>query len=115
MDIMINILFVLLAVVVVGLIGIWFFKLEKEKQIKILQEWLLLAVIQAEKVLGSGTGQIKLRYVYDLFLQRFKFLPQVITFEQFGLFVDEALMTMKVMIQNNKCVDEYVNNINKLM
>lgn len=115
MDIMINILFVLLAIVIVGFIGVWFFKLEKEKQIKILQEWLLLAVVQAERVLGSGTGQIKLRYVYDLFLQRFKFLPQIITFEQFGLFVDEALTTMKVMIQNNKCVDEYINNINKLM
>ncbi len=115
MNIMINILFVLLAIVVVGFVGYWFFNLEKEKQVKILQEWLLLAVVQAEKVLGSGTGQIKLRYVYDLFLQRFKLLPQLITFEQFGLFVDEALATMRVMIQNNKCVDEYVNNINKLM
>ena len=115
MDIMINVVFVLLIMVAVCIVAIWFFKLEKEKQIKILQEWLLLVVVQAEKALGSGTGQIKLRYVYDLFLQRFKLLPRFITFEQFGLFVDEALSTMRVMIQNNKSVDDYINNINKLM
>lgn len=115
MDIMINIVFVLLIVAAICIVAVWFFKLEKEKQIKILQEWLLLAVVQAEKALGSGTGQIKLRYVYDLFLQRFKLLPHFISFEQFGLFVDEALTTMRVMIQNNKSVDDYINNINKLM
>ena len=115
MDIMINVVFVLLIMVAIGIVAAWFFKLEKEKQIKILQEWLLLAVVQAEKALGSGTGQIKLRYVYDLFLQRFKFLPHLVSFEQFGLFVDEALVTMRVMIQNNKSVDDYINNINKLM
>lgn len=87
----------------------WFFNLEKEKQIQILKEWLILAVIQAEKELGDGTGQVKLRYVYDMFIDKFKFLAQIITFEQFSSYVDEALVIMKDMINNNKNVVEYIS------
>ena len=62
---------------VIGVIGFGiyqFIKLEKAKQLEILKEWLLLAVVEAEKKLGRGTGQIKLRYVYDMFIEKFKFL-----------------------------------------
>ena len=102
---------VIIAVVVAILIGIfvlWFVKLGKEKQIQIIQEWLLLAVVKAEKELGSGTGQIKLRYVYDLFLDKFKFISMFITFVQFSDLVDMALITMKEMISNNNQVKEYI-------
>ncbi|MFR6482019.1 MAG: hypothetical protein ACLUPD_10785 [Anaerotignum faecicola] len=47
-----------------------FWKCFAEQREKV-KEWLLLAVTEAEKELGSGTGQLKLRYVYDLFLRRF--------------------------------------------
>ena len=61
---------------VIGVIGFGiyqFIKLEKDKQLEIVKEWLLLAVVEAEKKLGGGTGQIKLRYVYDMFIEKFKF------------------------------------------
>jgi predicted HTH domain antitoxin len=86
----------------------YFFNLEKSKQLEIVQEWLLLAVVQAEKELGGGTGQIKLRYVYDLFLSKFSFLSKIITFNQFSSLVDMALMKMNDMLQGNVQLKEYV-------
>ena len=85
-----------------------FAKLGWVRQLEIIQEWLLLAVIKAEKELGSGTGQIKLRYVYDLFIEKFKFSSMFITFSQFSLLVDSALIVMKVILTDNKNVQEYV-------
>lgn len=97
------------AIVGAAAIGIYqFCKLTKQKQIETVLEWLLLAVVKAEKELGSGTGQIKLRYVYDLFIDKFKFLALVISFNQFSGLVDQALDTMKDMIANNKQVKGYI-------
>lgn len=87
-----------------------FYNLGKEKQIKMLKEWLILACIEAEKALGSKTGKIKLRFVYDLFLDKFKFLSMLITFEQFSRLVDDALVIMREAISNNKQIDNYINN-----
>ena len=86
-----------------------FYNLGKEKQIEMVKEWLLLAVVEAEKALGSGTGQVKLRYVYDLFLSKFKYLSLIISFNQFSMLVDEALDVMRDMIANNKQVENYIN------
>lgn len=91
-----------------GIFGCWFFKLEKQKQIEILKEWLLLAVIRAEKELGGGTGQVKLRYVYDLFIDKFGFLARILSFEQFSMYVDEALELMKHIIASNQNVELYI-------
>lgn len=88
----------------------YFMNLSKEKQLEVVREWLLLACIQAEKALGGGTGQVKLRFVYDLFIDKFKYLSLVISFEQFSMLVDDALDTMKDMISNNKQVEQYVNS-----
>ena len=101
---------------VIGLIGIaiaalyYFMTLSKDKQIQMVKNWLLLAVVEAEKALGSGTGQLKLRYVYDLFISKFKYLSLVISFEQFSLLVDDALVLMREAISNNKQVENYINN-----
>lgn len=48
-----------------------FVGLPTEKQLAKVKEWLLWAVTEAEKDLGGGTGKLKLRQVYDLFVQRF--------------------------------------------
>ena len=87
-----------------------FYKLGKEKQLAMVREWLLLAVVEAEKALGSNTGQLKLRYVYDLFISKFKYLSLVISFEQFSLLVDDALVLMRNAISNNKQIENYINN-----
>ena len=96
---------------VIGVIGFGiyqFIKLEKAKQLEIVKEWLLLAVVEAEKKLGGGTGQIKLRYVYDMFIEKFKFLALMITFEQFSIMVDMALDKMRLMLSSNEKLKDYV-------
>ena len=96
---------------VIGVIGFGiyqFIKLEKDKQLEIAKEWLLLAVVEAEKKLGGGTGQIKLRYVYDMFIEKFKFLALMITFEQFSIMVDMALDKMRLMLSSNEKLKDYV-------
>lgn len=110
MDNAIIVIGIIIAVCVLAL-GICFFcKLSKEKQVEIVKEWLLLAVIKAEKELGGGTGQVKLRFVYDLFIEKFKVLSYMISFQQFSLLVDGALLTMKELVESNKKVEAYIEN-----
>lgn len=104
-----NVIFVLIIAILIIVFLIWFLKLGKAQQMKIISEWLILAVIKAEKELGGGTGQVKLRYVYDLFIDKFKFVSMFITFQSFSLLVDGALIVMKEMISNNNQVKEYID------
>lgn len=85
-----------------------FSKLPAETQLHKVKEWLLWAVIYTERELGAGTGVAKLRFCYDLFLQRFPSLVSVISFEMFSDFVDEALVQMKKILETNKDIEEYV-------
>lgn len=85
-----------------------FLKLPTSAQIDKVKEWLLWAVTQAEAELGSGTGQLKLRQVYDLFVQRFPAVAMAISFDTFSLWVDEALDDMRDMLKQNKAVKELI-------
>ena len=85
-----------------------FMKPPSQNQLAQVKEWLLYAVAQAEKKLGSGTGQLKLRYVYDLFILRFGTLARIISFETFSTLVDEALYTFRDMLRDNEAVSKYV-------
>jgi hypothetical protein len=104
-----NILLIIIALLILCVCIYFFLNLGKEKQMQIIKEWLLLAVIRAEKELGGGTGQIKLRFVYDLFLDKFKVISYIISFDQFSKLVDESLDIMKTMISNNKNVENYIS------
>ena len=104
-----NIILILLTLLGIGAFAFWFYKQEKSKQLEMIRQWLLLAVIEAEKQLGGGTGAVKLRYVYDMFIKRFGFISKIITFEQFSALVDEALEVMRLMIQQNQNVAAYIN------
>lgn len=86
-----------------------FLKMPRTAQIEKVKQWLLYAVIQAEKQFGSGTGKIKLRYVYDMFIARFPWMAQVITFDSFSDLVDKALEEMRVLLESNKRIESYVN------
>lgn len=79
------------------------------EQIAKIKQWLLLVVIQAERELGGGTGQLKLRYVYDLFINRFPVAAKIVSFEIFSTWVDEALEKMREMLRENKAVKEFVS------
>lgn len=99
----------LLAVITVGGYALYtFINRPTSEQIAKVKEWLLYAVTEAEKELGSGTGQIKLRYAYDMFIAKFPYLVRVIPFEQFSTLVDEALEKFRGML-TNKALANYVN------
>lgn len=89
---------------------ITFLRMGQQQQMKMISEWLLLAVVQAEKELGGGTGEIKLRYVYDKFIQKFDKMAMIISFEQFSDMVDVALDKMRDMLSSNTQLANYVNN-----
>ncbi len=91
-----------------GVLVYRFVKLPTSEQLQKVREWLLWAVTQAEKDLGSGTGQLKLRSVYDAFLARFGWLAKIIPFSVFSALVDDALEEMREMLAQNKAVAEYV-------
>ena len=86
-----------------------FFKEPRSEQISNLKEWLKYAVTEAEKALGSGTGQLKLRYVYNLAINKFSFL-KFISFEKFSNWVDEALEWLNAQLSQNQKIQDLVNS-----
>ncbi len=79
-----------------------FFVLYKLFGLNKIKQWLLWAVTEAEKEFGSGTGQLKLAKVYDMFVERFPKLQAIVPFTVFSRLVDEALELMQAMLENNK-------------
>lgn len=73
-----------------------------------VKEWLLWAVTEAENYLGSGTGKLKLRYVYDQCVEKFPAVKYLLPFSVFSKWVDEALIEMRKQIANNKNIAAYV-------
>lgn len=86
-----------------------FIKLSRNEKLSKVQEWLLWAVAEAEKVLGGGTGQLKLRYVYDLFISKFPVVSKFVTFALFSKMVDIALEKFNEILKNNQKVQNYIN------
>lgn len=74
-----------------------------------VKEWLKYAVTLAEQELGSGTGQLKLRYVYEWFLEKFKWLAAFISFDTFSELVDEALEWMNNQLESNTAFANFVS------
>lgn len=105
--------YIILALIIVItyliMLFIEFSKKPKAVQIANLMEWLKWAVTKAESKLGSGTGQLKLRMVYNMAVDKFPFLINTITFELFSLWVDDALVWMRKQLEDNKTIEELVN------
>ena len=99
LHIVVAIVIILLAIaaIIIGFI--------KEKNFK---EWLKGAVAKAEKELGSGTGQLKLRWVYDLAIKQFPWVGQFISFDTFSKWVDEALEWFEDQLNKNPNIKEYI-------
>lgn len=92
------------------LFAVKFSKEPTEKKVQMVMEWMLYAVIQAEKEMGAGTGQIKLRYVWDMFIKTFPDLAQVVSFDGFSKLVDQSLITMRHILDTNCDVLNYVES-----
>lgn len=99
---------ILMGIVVLGYTIFTFLTMPTNSQLLKVKEWLLYAVTKAEKELGGGTGQIKLRYVYDMFILKFPYLAKKISFEAFSFLVDEVLTKFKDLIDNNLYIKNYV-------
>ena len=104
-----RILVSLIIVVIAILCGVWsFIKLANKVKINNVKEWLKIAVVEAEKNLGSGTGQLKLRQVYNLAITKFPWIGQLIKFETFSEWVDEALVWMRDELSKNDAIKNYI-------
>ena len=89
------------------IIGVVCLILNQKKSVK---EWLLLAVVEAEKIFGEKTGKIKLRQVFESFVKLYPVFSKFITFETFSKWVDVALKQMEEWLSSNKKAADYVNN-----
>lgn len=87
-----------------------FLGMPTEKQKAKVREWLIWACIEAERALQSGTGQLKLREVWNMFcaVPTFTWVARVISFEQFSTWVSDALLEVKQMLISNNTLAEYV-------
>lgn len=83
--------------------------LPTQEQVSKIKQWLLLAVTTAEKELGGGTGQLKLRYVYDMFVSKYPVAAKMVSFETFSVWVDEALENMRNMLRSNVAARGFVS------
>lgn len=81
-----------------------------DRQIENIKSWLLYAVIEAEHIFQSGTGKLKLHYVYDQFISKFPTMSELISFEVFSFWVDEVLIDMREILDTNKDIDAYVTD-----
>lgn len=107
-----HIILALLAVLAVAILLVYrFFQMPTEEQLEAVREWLLGAVAEAEEMLGSGTGELKLRYVYDLFVARFPWVAKILPFEVFSNMVDDALAEMEELLAQNEKIRRYVKGV----
>lgn len=93
---------ILAIVVILGVIGFL--------RTKTLGEWLKSAVVEAEKLFGSKTGELKLQYVYNEAIKQFPIIATFLPFSLFKKFVDSALDWMEKQIDENLKVKDYIEN-----
>ena len=72
------------------------------------KNWLVWAVSEAEATFGSKTGKLKLRYAYELAVERFPMVAKFIPFNMFSKMIDSALDIMRDMIENNKDIADAI-------
>lgn len=94
-----------IVMVLVLLFAIYYVITNKKKAL----EWLRWCVVMAERELGEKTGQLKLRYCYDMFIQRFPVFSKIVSFENFSKMVDEALKFLENQL-NNDAIKAFINN-----
>lgn len=107
------IVFALIAIIFVTCSIIRFIHMPTAKQIENLMEWLKIAVVEAEKQFQSGTGQLKLRAVYESAVIAFPWIAKYMTFEKFSQLVDIALVWMREQIEQNEKIREYIEGNEK--
>ena len=106
-----SLLVVLVCAIGAGVMGCKkFIQSGKTNQIKKVKEWLLYACVVAEQEFGSGKGSLKLRYVYDKFVEKFGFIKYVVTFEEFSILVDDVLDSAIEFFENEGVEKKPIDN-----
>lgn len=95
----------LFALAIASVIALYFI-IKEPKRVK---EWLIWACAEAELALGSGTGEMKLRMVYDMFMTQFPLISKIITFSLFKRWTEEALNTFKKWLENEAFEQSFFN------
>ena len=72
-------------------------------------EWLRYAVSKAEKELGRYTGQLKLRLVYDWYVEKFPVISALLPFSIFSHWVDIALKTMDKWLNAKGAISKWID------
>ena len=72
------------------------------------KEWLKYAVCIAEQEMGSGTGQMKLHKVYDMFVEQFPMFATIVPFNIFSKWVDLALEWMREQLEKNSNIKAFI-------
>lgn len=103
-----SVIIALIAMLAIAILAVYGFVLSpRSVQMEKIRQWLIYAVAYAEHELGGGTGELKLRMVYDMFINQFPFTAKLISFNKFCELVDYALTTFKKMLESSKEI-EYV-------
>lgn len=85
-----------------------FVTLNHDEQVEKLREWLLWAVVLAEREYGQNMGKVKLREVYSKFVEAWPQIASWMSFSMFSQLVDDALRQMKSMLTTNQELYKYV-------
>lgn len=86
------------------------FKQPSSEQKEQIKQWLIFAVAKAEAELGTGTGQLKLSKVYDMFIEKFPAIALFVSFEDFSIMVDEALNKLEEIMKNNQNIQDVIES-----
>lgn len=112
LDFLINYWFLIviaIAVITIAIVfAIDFSKKSTEEKLKSVKEWAIYACAIAEAHLGSGTGQLKMRETYDMFIIRFPALAKIISFEMYKATAEMALVEFKKMLETNPKVKDLI-------
>lgn len=101
---------VILAIgIVVGYYVNKFIQAPTESKLAIVKNWLLYATATAEQEMGSGTGKLKLAKVYDMFVTKFPQIAAILKYEKFCELVDEALVTLRHLMESNTNIQDFIN------
>lgn len=88
-------IYIILAVVAIAAIVLAFIYRRS-----LLLNWILEAVINAEKELGSGKGAEKLKQVHTRVVEKFPIIGRIMPFGLFSTMVDGALDLIKTELED---------------
>ena len=99
-----DIILVSLLITAIVALAVWLVRTQKARVV----EWLKYATADAEQQLGGGTGQLKLRLVYNWFVTTFPFISTLVSFTTFSSWVDVALDTVRDWLDTNKEIQSWI-------